>query len=962
MRILRVLPLLLAIAVIWALNRPFGSLPAIGRIIDPVNGAMAAAEDYNENWNRSLQLKDLRAPVQIWMDTSLIPHIRAGNDHDLYYAQGYIHANFRLWQMDLQTRAAGGRVSEVAGPKAIEFDRGMRREGMVWGAQHSLAAMEAEPRTKAMLDAYRDGINAYIQTLNFRRLPLEYKLMGFYPEDWTNLRTALLMKYMARDLTGKTDDIAYTRLRDQLGQEQFDFLFPERIKGSKPVIPEGTKWEAPSMAVPKAPGGEVWAHFDTLRSLSKREAGIGWPKRFEEEKLLAKTTDFLPEDNNGNKAIARRHPRDEKLNNESRQFLSRDDECNGASLNFLPQDDGFVRPLWVNYLQDNDCPASREANYPLSVYANSFSRPETAVEDGAIGSNNWAISGKHTASGKPILCNDPHLALNLPSLWYEMQLTAPGINAYGASLPGAPGIVIGFNEKISWGFTNNYRDVKDFYEIDMPDCVYKVTPKLLYGKKGFEFYQFAKQCLPFERSIEVIKVKGKPDVIDTVLYTNHGPVTYDPSFPDEAKSGKLLACTWMAHRGSNELIATYLLNRAGDYPAFTDAISHFECPAQNIAYADGAGNIAMWGQGRFINKWKDQGKYVMRGDDSSTLWGAAIPMSENPHVLNPPQGYVASANQQVTDSTYPYWYNGRFVEWRSWEINENLEALNTLGSKQVAIPIRQQLPCWDSFFALPYPFLYLDKMQNDVSSLLLAELSQRNLFTSSKGNADAIGKLFSESEIYQGGAVGVLKAQEKFGSYLQIFWSQLYKDIWQDEFPTGTKYPSSELTVQLLLSDSTSRYYDDKRTQQVETLREIVQRAFRETTDSLNKLQRAASNAEGIQREASNGLEWYKVKNTSLTHLAKIPAFSYDHLKIGGWSNTINAVSGNHGPSWRMIVEMDSIPRAYAIYPGGQSGNPGSRHYSDFIDQWVEGKYHAIQFFTAAIAKNPLPYTWTLTP
>jgi penicillin amidase len=204
-------------------------------------------------------------------------------------------------------------------------------------------------------------------------------------------------------------------------------------------------------------------------------------------------------------------------------------------------------------------------------------------------------------------------------------------------------------------------------------------------------------------------------------------------------------------------------------------------------------------------------------------------------------------------------------------------------------------------------------------------------------------------------------------TFSQILWSQLYTNIWQDDIPPGTKYPSSELTVQLLLSDSTSNYYDDKRTQQVETIRDIVQRAFRQTTDSLDRLQHSntptpkASNAEGIQREASN-LEWYKVKNTSLTHLAKIPAFSYDHLKIGGWSNTINACTHDHGPSWRMIVEMDSIPRAYTIYPGGQSGNPGSPYYSDFIQQWVEGKYHAAQFITANTTKNPLKYTWTLSP
>ncbi len=932
MRFLRVLPLLLAVAFIWALNHSFGSLPAIGKIIDPVNGAMANAEDWNEDWNRNLHLKDLKAPVQIWLDTSLIPHIRAGNDHDLYYAQGYIHATFRLWQMDLQTRAAWGRVSEVAGPKAIDFDRGMRREGMVWGAQHSLETMEADPRTKAMLDAYRDGINAYIHTLNFRCLPIEYKLMGFVPEDWTNLRTALLMKYMARDLTGKTDDIAYTQLRDQLGQEEFDFLFPERIKGSKPVIPEGTKFAPASLPAPKAPGGDVWAHFN-------KSGSSAW------ERTPVSRGGLMGGDE-------RRMGADERtMSAPGRSIVAQ-----GARMvagNPLMVDGGRSivdsRPRMVDdHPRIVDSHPRIVDDHPQRVIPGQQGLDSNPSSEISEGSNNWAISGAHTASGKPILCNDPHLALNLPSLWYEMQLTAPGINAYGASLPGAPGIVIGFNDKISWGFTNNYRDVKDFYEIthadtsfadslnsDTRDSVDGMVNGIGHIRSG---YRFAGKVVPFGKSIEVIKVKGQPDVIDFVRYTIHGPVTYDPSFPDPAKSGKLLACTWMAHRGSNELLATYLLNRAGDYPAFTDAISHFECPAQNIAYADGAGNIAMWAQGRFINKWKGQGKYVMCGDDSATLWGDAIPWQENPHVLNPPQGYVASANQQVTDSTYPYWYNQSFTEWRAWRINGLMGFYNHwINDKPQIASIENN----SEYFSMM-------SLQNDATSNLNYDVTRiMNVYVGK--SIWEVSKRFVDKDTTSI-AGPELEWYSTTASLYQTFWSQLYKDIWQDDFPTGTKYPSSELTVQLLLSDSTSGYYDDKRTQQVETLRDVVQRAFKETTDSLEKLKR------------STGLEWYKVKNTSLTHLARLPAFSYDHLKIGGWSNTINACTGDHGPSWRMIVEMDSIPRAYAIYPGGQSGNPGSRHYSDFINQWVEGKYHAIQFLAAITTKNPLKYTWTLTP
>jgi penicillin amidase len=428
----------------------------------------------------------------------------------------------------------------------------------------------------------------------------------------------------------------------------------------------------------------------------------------------------------------------------------------------------------------------------------------------------------------------------------------------------------------------------------------------------------------------------------------HGPVLHDPSFPDFAKSGKLLACTWMAQRGSNELLATYLLNRAGDYAAFSKAIHHFECPAQNIAYADGAGNIAMWGQGRFINKWKGQGKYVMRGDDSSTLWGEPIPMAENPHVLNPPQGYVASANQQVTDSTYPYWYNGSFVEWRSWEINRLLES-----ATRVKGWIRPSENVWDT--------LHLDMkwMQNSERSFLagrVLRLMERQSFDT----------LAPEERMKRFGYLhewtNILAFNQTTPTYFQIFWSQLYKDIWQDEFPDpATKWPSIERTVQLLLSDSTSKYYDDRNTQQVETPRDIVQRAFKETTDSMDKLSKARSTGQRVN-DSTSPLQWYKVKNTTLTHLARIPAFSYPQLKIGGWSNTINAVTNNHGPSWRMIVEMDTIPKAYVVYPGGQSGNPGSPHYGDFVNHWVEGKYFTTQFLITAVTKNPFKYSWTLTP
>ncbi|RYZ52741.1 MAG: penicillin acylase family protein, partial [Sphingobacteriales bacterium] len=325
MRIIRafIIPVI-TLVLVFLLDRPAGSLPALGRLLDPVNGWGGAAEDETGVFEGELVLKGIRQPVTVWMEGRMVPHIIAGNEYDLYFTQGYIHARLRLWQMDMQTRAAAGRISEVAGEKALEFDRLQRRKGMVYGAENSLKAIESDPRTRQMLDAYTAGVNSFIGSVSYAKLPVEYKLMGFAPEPWTNIKSALLLKYMADDLTGYTEDIQLTVLKDLLPAESFEQLFPQRIKDSNPVIPEATAFEPPTMQIPQTPGDSVWAHLDTR----------------------------------GSKV---------------------------------------------------DIPGAMNS-------------PQTS--DG-VGSNNWAISGSQTLSGSPILCNDPHLGLNLPSLWFEIQLQSP---------------------------------------------------------------------------------------------------------------------------------------------------------------------------------------------------------------------------------------------------------------------------------------------------------------------------------------------------------------------------------------------------------------------------------------------------------------------------------------------------------------------------------------------------------
>lgn len=832
---------LLTLALIYVLNNPIGSVPALGKLLDPSNGWGANAEKVDKDYNASFSLNGLIKPVTISFEERMVPHIQAQNDHDLFYTLGYIHAYFRLWQMDMQTRAAAGRISEIVGTKLVkdpktgieknvllEFDRSQRRKGMVYGAENSVKAIERSPQTKLIVDAYTSGVNSFIASLSFKDYPLEYKLLGFAPEPWSNLKSALLMKAMADDLTGYTEDFPLTQLRASLSKEDFELLFPLKTPGSIPVIPSGSPFNKASLAIPPTPEGAIWAA--------------------------------------------------------------------------VPQVDK------TSTLQPSSINSTHYYNAPYET---------------GIGSNNWAISGTKTVSGAPILCNDPHLGLNLPSLWFEVQLQAPGMNTYGVSLPGAPGVIIGFNDSISWGLTNNYRDVKDFYEIEKAN-------ELAYILDG--------KSIPFDTKIEIIKINGQPDFIDKVHYTIHGPVMYDKTFEDPLHTHKDIAVTWMAHRSTNELLAVYQINKAQNYTAFTEALMHFQCPAQNIIYADRQNNIAMWGQGQFVNKWKDQGRYIMKGNTRATQWGQDIPMQENPHVLNPSQQFIASANQMTTDSTYPYWYNGYFSDFRAWSIHSFLHGLT--------------------------PMNYMPDFKQGQTVQWLQE-SLQNQAINFKSMA---AMQFNESSILEKNIAHVLKSygvpndyfpdslnwNSSVASKFQILWSLIYKNIWEDDFATIPQelFPKEERTMQLILSDSTLPFYDDKRTTQKEGFKDIVQISLKATQDSIELL-----------KSKYGTDEWYKVKGTQLTHLAKIPAFNYTDLKIGGWGNTINAVKKSHGPSWRMIVEMgkDKIS-AYGVYPGGQSGNPGSPYYGTFVDKWTEGSYFDLLFLTTTDShQKGIKYTWTIT-
>ena len=264
----------------------------------------------------------------------------------------------------------------------------------------------------------------------------------------------------------------------------------------------------------------------------------------------------------------------------------------------------------------------------------------------------------------PFLANDPHLNLTLPSIWYQIQLNAPGLNAYGVSLPGAPGITIGFNQNIAWGVTNVAADVLDYYQIKFKDNSHKS-------------YWYNNKWNDTKQRLETIKIRGEKTITDTVTYTHHGPVVYFQK-PKNLSMAKNIpvgdALRWIAHDKSNELLTFYYLNRGKNYNDYRKALTYYTAPAQNFAFASVDNDIAITPTGKFPLKWKDQGKFILDGTDPKSDWQGWIPADQNPTVKNPPRNFVSSANQSSTDPSYPYYINWEFSSYeRGKRINDLLQ-------------------------------------------------------------------------------------------------------------------------------------------------------------------------------------------------------------------------------------------------------------------------------------------------
>lgn len=781
------------------LSLQFGSIPPIAKLLDPNHGFWQNSYSEDMVFEEEIDLKNLSNKVKVIYDENLIPHIFADNEKDLYRVQGYVTAKHRLWQMEFQTMAAAGRISEIVGPMAIELDRMTRRKGLAYAAETSLQYIQKEhPDTYELVEAYADGVNQYIENLSTAELPIEYKILDYKPETWSAYKSLLLLKYMADMLVGDRD-LEYTNLRNQIGQEMLDKLYPDFPEENDPVIEAERIWDFEPMEI------------------SKPE-GTGYP----DEDIFLKS---------------------------------------------LPQ-----------------------------------------PEDG-IGSNNWAVSGAKTKSGNPILANDPHLSLNLPSLWYVMQLTTTSHSVKGATLPGALGIISGFNQDIAWGVTNATRDTRDWYAIQFKD-----------ETRSEYFYDEVWVKSTFR--MEEIKVKGQNSFMDTVVYTHHGPVVYDRNFRSDRKDVNF-SLKWTAHMESNEQKTFLMLNKGKNHDDYINALNHYTSPAQNFVFASKDGDIAMKVQGRFPLKWEGQGKFLMDGTNPDFEWQGFIPNDHNPSTLNPVRGFVSSANQHSVDPSYPYYmFDHSFEHYRNRRLNNLLQEMNQITTKDM--------------MALQFDNFNLHAAEALPAMIGLMDSSEVN-------KLDEMGAKYY-NQLKKWNFYAFPNQQEP--TLFQVWWEKLHDGIWSKWKIEGKPIvlPNKYQTTKLLVNEPESKVFDNPATSEKETAKSLIMNSFSEMVEKIKEIEKTEKD-----------YTWANFKKTSVMHL--VPNFkSFSHINVytGGGAGILNATSERNGASWRMIVEMGKGGEAFGIYPGGQSGNPGSKYYDNLLKKWANGEYVDVSIQSESGVSKPL--------
>ncbi len=748
----------------------------------------------------TLHAGGLAAPVRIERDTHGVPHISAQSLDDLTFAQGYITAQDRLWQMDMLRRHAAGELAEVLGSSLLDHDRIQRFLQLRATADRDIANLD--PTERHALDLYALGVNAAIAAAA-DHLPAEFRLLGYTPAPWAPRDSLLVGFAMAEDLsTGYPEKLDREAVAAQLSPDQMADLYPVGSWRDHP--PAQGK---PDMSAP-------------------------------------------------------------------REMLD------------IPLDESQARLTSPEHLQD--------LQHARAILAESVSA--LRCEGCAAGSNNWVVSGAHSASGKPLVANDMHLSLTLPGIWYTADLQAPGFHAAGVTLPGVPFIAVGHNDHVAWGFTNSSADVQDLYVEQL---------------HGDTFLSADGTTQPLLHQSEHIRVRRGSDVTLDIPETRHGssltPVI-SPIFPHESRA---LALRWSLYDPTFASLPFLKANLAGTGAELAAAFSHFGGPSQNLVWGDDGGHIGYHLVG-FIPLRGVNGQSGISPVPINTgiyEWTGFIPYDALPTATDPTGGVLATANARITPDDYPY---AIALDWELPYRNERI--WKSLGDRTGLTPAD------------------MTALQNDVFSALDKTIAERVAY--------AVDHSASPSARARQ-AADILRAWD----------GRVTRNSVAPNITAAVRAALLPLLLQPRLGSSWPLYTWHERSYAIEMILEHAsEKWLPRAYPNWNELLTAALD-QGLKQSKAptklNTWQWGPTHTLQLHHPVYGGSWPLRWLsgdprtpavQLPGNAYTVRAAAGLHGASQRFVADLADPAHSSMTLPQGESANAASPWFADQWTAWTEGK------------------------
>lgn len=762
-------------------------------------------------YNGEISVKGSKGIIQIYRDDYAVPLIKTENDEDAAFALGYVHAQERLFQMDIARRAGEGRLSEVLGPKTVPVDQMFRTAGILKSVLNNLDKLN--PLSKKILKAYADGVNSFIEEKK-GSYPVEFNVLGYDPYPWKPEHSLVIAKLMGWELNiSWWTDITFSQLVQKFGAEKAKELLPDFPENSPTIIPSGIK------------------DFAALKN------------------------DLIDVD---------------------RQF-----------------------------------------------------RELTGFVGTHIGSNNWVVNGKMSASSKPIIANDPHLAYTAPGRWFFAIIRSSQWNAEGFSIPGLPAIVIGKNKNIAWAMTNVMADDADFYleKIDSSNQNY--------------FLNGSWRKLTIEK--DTIHVKNSSPVIYEIRKTHRGPIISDVHpfrtvYPHVNANTPVMSMRWTGNEFSDEMFAAISINKSKNWDDFKNALRYFTLPGQNFVYGDDQGNIGYICAARLPVRTNSSPTLIYDGTTDANDWKGFVPYEEMPKLFNPPQNFIASANNKTVQ-------NFKYHISNIWEPSSRIERITELLNSKPLHSV-EDFKKYQNDFVSPY--------SKKITRFILGAFDSVNV---KDKNLSLALQLFRNWN-YE------MNAKSQVPAIYQYFFQYLMKNIFEDEmgkdllkeylFIANVPYR----IIPKLLEENNSSFFDDIRTPQLEKRDDIIRKSM---VDALTDLEK------NYGQDLQNW-QWGSIHKVTFKHMFHDRSSLLDKLinigpyEIGGDGTTLfNTEYSFHeifdndmdltkpfrsepysnilGPSMRYVFDFADPDHFQFILPPGQSGHFMSPHYKDMTEMWLEGKY-----------------------